>query len=471
MKMKTTNGDNFNWDELLERIESGNIIPVIGLGLYWIEVDGKERLLYDFLAEKLANAVDFPLPPDTSHKFSKAAFRFLEKQKENHSDFLAVRKLRDFLLDNLKDLKLIAGDRFRKLARIKAFKIFINTTYDDFLVNTLRSARDYPTNALHYTLKDKNIHTLSDRLFNSLGYSKGTLVYNMYGNLKESVVPAFTEKDILETIVKFQKDMEVCRDNRLFLELEGSSLLFMGFSYDDWLFRFFVRTICNKPYRHHKELETCKYIGGDLGNKKKASVNELVQFLKKYGTEIYYPMGGRDFVDILFDKLEQHSPGAIIPVSGFPTTAFICFHGADRTVAAALAAGLRAGGINVWLDENKFEPGDEIDKTIIDAIEKCPVFIPLISRESREFLLENGKMKYHCQEWNWAYLFIKKYGSKSKTIMPVLIDGTDWMYDKFKDLYSLKIPGGKRDGGEGNFEKLRKSLETIQRNWTGGVVE
>lgn len=465
MKMNTNKGgDNFNWDELLERIESGNIIPVIGQGLYWIDVDGKERLLYDYLAERLAESNGFTLPPGANHKFSKAAFRFIEKQKEKEvSDFVAAKHLRNSLLEMLKPLKLIDANPLWKLARVRAFTLFLNTTYDDFLVNTIRRARSYPTTARYYTLKDKDIHDLGDELFDSPGHPKRTLVYNLYGNVRERVDSAFTEKDILETIVKFQKDMEVNRANRLFLELEGNSLLFIGCGYEDWLFRFFVRTICNRPFQYQKELAACKFIGDDFGDEETASANELVRFLKSYGAEIFYSGGGRNFVKLLFDKLEHHFPGEIIPVSEFPATAFICFHGANRPAAVELTRGLKAGGVNVWLDEREFAPGDEIDETIINAIERCPVFVPLISEETKTLFLENGKMKYHYQEWNWVYLFNKKYGNKAKTIIPVIVDGTDWMYEKFKDFFYLKVPGGKT--GEKDFEKLRKKIEEEQRNW------
>jgi hypothetical protein len=37
------NGNEFNLDELLDRIESKKIIPVIGHGLYWIETEGKGK--------------------------------------------------------------------------------------------------------------------------------------------------------------------------------------------------------------------------------------------------------------------------------------------------------------------------------------------------------------------------------------------------------------------------------------------
>lgn len=461
MNMKNNKSDTFNWVELLERIDGGEIVPVIGQGLYWVEVDGQERLLYDFLAEKLAEEVGVPFPSEANHKFSKAAFQFLEKQRESMSDFVAVRTLRKFLLDILKPVKPADANPLWKLARIKAFKFFINTTYDEFLVNTVKRTRDYPTRVLHYTLKAKNMDQLDDELFNSLKHSKCTLVYNLYGNLQESVDAAFTEKDILETIVKFQKDMEVCRDNRFFQELEGNGFLFIGCGYKDWLFRFFIRIICSKPYQYPKGMDICKFIGDDFGHEKEAPANELLRFLKSYDTEVYYSGGGKCFVDTLFQKLEQNFPGTIIPVTEFPETAFISFHGANRRPAKTLANGLQACGINVWLDEKEFDPGDEVDGTIINAIEKCPVFIPLISGESKSFLLENGKMKYHCQEWNWVCLFNKRTGIKPKTIIPVIIDGTDWMYDKFKDFYSVKIPGGK--SGEGEFEKLRRKLEEVQR--------
>ncbi|MCP5053146.1 MAG: hypothetical protein GY940_38620, partial [bacterium] len=58
--------------------------------------------------------------------------------------------------------------------------------------------------------------------------------------------PAYTEKDILETIVEFQADMKDNRENNLFQQLESRSLLFMGCGYDDWLFRFFIRTVANE---------------------------------------------------------------------------------------------------------------------------------------------------------------------------------------------------------------------------------
>jgi WD40 repeat protein len=77
--MNKENCINFNWDKLLERIESKNIIRVNGQDIYWIENDHEENLLYDYLAEKLTEEVEITLPcaSDVYNKLSKAAFEYI----------------------------------------------------------------------------------------------------------------------------------------------------------------------------------------------------------------------------------------------------------------------------------------------------------------------------------------------------------------------------------------------------------
>jgi hypothetical protein len=102
--METGRCERMNWDELLERIDGHNIIPVLGQGLYRVSTRENHRgaLLYDYLAEKLAHESGFSLDPAMNHKFSKAALHFLGK---NNPDYSALKKLRRFLLDRLKEIK------------------------------------------------------------------------------------------------------------------------------------------------------------------------------------------------------------------------------------------------------------------------------------------------------------------------------------------------------------------------------
>lgn len=455
--MSENNQVEFDWDELLERIESKKIIPVIGHGLYWIKKEGKEVLLYDYLAEKLAEKVGIPLPADVKQKFPKAAFEFLKRYNKNYL------KLSKFLDRVVREETLIDENPLWKLARIKAFNIFINTAYDDFLVNSIRSVRNYPTEAHYYTLREKKLTRLDDELFEKLEESQRTLVYNLYGNLKNRLDSAFTEKDILETIVEFQKDIRANPDNNLFQELEGASVLFIGCGYDDWLYRFFVRTIANEPYRTPRDPYKLIFIVDDLLHNKKDPFQDLPRFLQEHESEVYYSLEGKDFVDTLFKKLGEEYPDEIISEEEFPGFAFISFHGANRATAVRLAANLREDGIDVWLDEKKFDPGDEVDETIARAINKCPVFIPLISKETQKLQADSGILKYHTREWEWAFGNMKA-GQNPQKIIPVNIDGINWIYDKFAGLFYITVKGGERVDG---YDELKNKLLELQKQING----
>lgn len=453
--MSNNNNDHFNWEELLDLIESREIIPVIGQGLYWIEKEGKEILLYDYLAEKLAEKIGIPPLKDVNRKFSKTAFEFLKKKN--------YLKLSKFLNGIAAVEKLIVANPLWKLARIKGFNIFIDTAYDDFLENTIKSVRSYPTKTLSYTLLEKKLSKLDDDLFENLEESKAALVYNLYGNFKNRIDSAFTEKDILETIVEFQKDMKDYPENNLFQALRRSSLLFIGCGYDDWLFRFFIRTLANDPFRTPKDPDKYIFIVDNLINNKKDPFQELPQFLKDYESEIFYSADGRDFVDTLFEKMEEEHPEEIISAEDFPGFAFISFHGANRAEAVRLAANLREDGIDVWLDEKKFKPGDEVDDKIAKAIAKCPAFIPLISKDTQNFQGEGGVLKYHVREWEWGFGNMTA-GNNPRHIIPVNIDGTNWIYDKFAGLFYVSVQGGERTGG---YDQLKSKLLDIQRDIKG----
>ena len=72
--MKAELCQRINWDELLERIEDKNVIPVIGHGIYQVQTISprKSVMLYDYLAEKLAAEVGFSFEEGEIHKFSNA---------------------------------------------------------------------------------------------------------------------------------------------------------------------------------------------------------------------------------------------------------------------------------------------------------------------------------------------------------------------------------------------------------------
>jgi hypothetical protein len=450
--MKAKDCGDFKWKDLLARINKHNVIPVIGEGLYWVRThDAGDVLLYPYLAEKFTAQMKLsPLPEKET--FYQAVFRYL---KENPDDYLAVN---DFLVETLKTLYPVPDGPLWKLARINTFSLFINTTYDLLLEQTLKNIRSYPTEAVHYTIHDKGAHVIDPGIFKMLKEKQRSLIFNIYGSAARSITPAYTEKDILETIVALQKDMEVDRENKFFQRLESSSLLFMGCQYDDWLFRFFIRTMTNKSYDKQKGPQYRQFIGDNFQT---FNCGGLIGFLKAYDSEVYYSSGNRDFVDQLFEMIAERFPGDIISEEMFPGLAFISFHGGDRETALQLAARLQEDGLNAWYDKWDLQAGDVVDEKIGKAISGCPVFIPIISNAAKQLQLENGKsVKYHIREWEWA-LGRNTEGQNPRVIIPVVIDDTPWIYEYFKKFNFLKIPGGERAG---EYEKLQNRLREILHN-------
>lgn len=184
---------------------------------------------------------------------------------------------------------------------------------------------------------------------------------------------------------------------------------------------------------------------------------ELSEVLKITGEEV------TEQTTLYHDYLKLFSK--VLPISQFPHKtshiAYISFHGADREVATRLVSNLRADGIDVWLDVYELKGGDDITESIITAINKCPVFIPIISQHSTNLLRDDGMLNFHVKEWEYAHS-ISLGGNRSKVIIPVVIDrtGTYSMYEGFKNIYSYHIPGGNR---EGDYNKLKNNLLRLQR--------
>ncbi len=471
-------GDS-EWAEFLKRVARGPIIVVVGRGLYRLEKDGHEhgQLLYDYLAEKIASEVEIEVPVDAKCKFAEAAFQFLEvKRKNKNGDIIfAASELKEFLKNTLATVEpLIHDEPFFELARVKSFKIFINTSYDNFLFHALKSVRNHPTHPCEnrfYDSNEKTLRKLDVPLFDMLDNSNGALVYNIFGSIQDSVDCAFTETDIIETLTAFFSLLEQNSNNPLSQRLKSSHLVFLGCDYDDWLYRFFIRFFSQRFFRiptPNASPTYWKYVSNVINDKKKEAPLSpyLVQFLRRYDSQVLHHNSSEDFVHNLFEGLEHGFPGVILPVEEFSRTAFISFPGENRDIAIRLEKQLKSDGIHVWVDEEEMKPGDEIGFKIKNAIKAAPVFIPLISKESIIFhpivdnKIDTTRERYHYQEWKWAILLQDLTPPSKKTFIPVIIDKTEFKYDGFGDPCYVSIPGG--EGGQ--YEQLKNRLLEIQRH-------
>src|SRR6516165_2465614 len=120
---------------------------------------------------------------------------------------------------------------------------------------------------------------------------------------------------------------------------------------------------------------------------------------------------------------------------------FLSYASQDAEAARKICAGLRAGGIEVWLDQSELRGGDAWDRQIRAQIHDCVLFIPLISQHTQERL--EG---YFRLEWKLAVERAHHMAEQKAFLVPVVIDSTRerdaLVPDSFRDVQWTHLPGG-----------------------------
>jgi TolB-like protein/Flp pilus assembly protein TadD len=106
-------------------------------------------------------------------------------------------------------------------------------------------------------------------------------------------------------------------------------------------------------------------------------------------------------------------------VSAISHAVFLSYASQDAEAAQKICEALRAGGIEVFLDQSELRGGDAWDQKIRKEIHDCALFVPLISAHS-----DARHEGYFRREWRLA---VERAGDMSERVaflLPVVIDDT-----------------------------------------------
>src|ERR1700685_1757248 len=102
---------------------------------------------------------------------------------------------------------------------------------------------------------------------------------------------------------------------------------------------------------------------------------------------------------------------------------------------------LRAGGIEVFLDQSELRGGDAWDQKIRREIHDCALFMPVVSQHTQERL--EG---YFRLEWKLAVDRSHLMATERPFLVPVVVDGTRdqeaFVPDAFRAVQWTRLPGG-----------------------------
>lgn len=431
------------WGKLLELIEDGRVIPVIGPEAVLLP-DGDNPIPVDqWIANRLLRKLELPnegLPARLT--LNDVVARYMREggdRQEIYSDVFTILKF---------DVELSCDHALRKLAAIKAFNLFVSLTCDSLLAKVINEARR-PQSALSIAYAPHNINDIPQR-FDRLS---SPVVYHLLG--KACCAPEFVtcEEDLLEFLHALQNRQR--QPDLLFDALHEHHLLILGCGLNDWVARFFLRTSRNA------ELSQIRSSWETLVSEDTNDSAGLTVFLKNFSSQTrVVGTTASAFVSELASRWHLKHPDGESAPSAPPVEAsaatisrgaiFISYASENREAAARIATALSAQKLDVWFDRERLLPGDDWGDKIRQNVERCSLFVPVISRES---IGEANYRRYFWREWNDASEVAHGMAVGEPFIVPVVIDDTcidrtDVLPSSFRRAQAIAAPGGLIDASE-----------------------
>jgi hypothetical protein len=438
---------DFFWDDLLEHIEDGRVIPIIGAELLVVEHEGRQVQLYHYVAQRLAEQLRIPaqeLPPTPT--LNDVVCQYLERRGRREEVYPRIRAI-------MKEATFDIPPALIALAEIKPFDLFISVTFDSLLadaINRVRFGGAAKTQQLFYT--PSNVQDLPCEK----AEIKQPVVFHLLGKLSASPDYVITEEDTLEFLYSMQSDAR--RANLLFDELKNNHLLIIGCDFSDWLARFFIRIAKSRQLSVQRgEMEI-------LVNSQAGADSNLMLFLRNfsYSTKVI-PTSPLDFVKELSERFKARSAQkaalAPSPAQGAvddddddddddfsdgemqPGSIFISYAHEDVAAARRLRDFLDEAGLDVWLDKRRLGAGDDYGEKIRRNIKNCSFFLPILS-ENVEKRLEG----YFRREWKMAEDRSLGIAEGVPFIVPVAVDGISdnavALPERFRQVHWTRLPGG-----------------------------
>lgn len=437
-------GIRFDWDDLLDFVEGGKVVPIIGAELLEVECDGSRVSLYQYVARKLAELLlpGEKLPADAT--LNEVIYRYTATPGRQREDvYPKISRI-------MRATQFAPPEVLRQLARITPFDLFVTLTFDSLLAAAIDEARPdgEKTLELAYSPPPGN----ADDLSAPRTALRQPVVYHLFGKVSAAPEYVITDECILEFLYSVQSASR--RPNRLLDELKGSHLLFLGCNFSDWFARFFIRIAKSKQLslaRGETEVLVDSMVAGD---------GSLVMFLEHFShrTRIM-PGGAADFVAELERRYQARAaaapvaatPARLSATAAFqdemaPGAVFISYASEDRDAAYLLHDSLQEARVESWFDKTRLGAGDTFDRRIRKGIKECSCFIPLISAAST-----SRQKGYFIAEWTWAQEEAAFVAEGIPFIMPVVIDGTpdytDGVPESFRKLHWRRLAGGRATPG------------------------
>ena len=449
----------FAWERLIGLIAERKVVPVIGQDLLQVVTPLGEMPLYRFIALRAAERLGVEPPPaDAANPLHAIATQHLD----NRGDWLDIYSTVCDIVGETESFE--PPPALADLAAIEPLSLFVSTTFDPLLQRTLNKIRyqgDDATRVLAFT--PGRTKDLPDATYDTTVAT----VFHLFGRYSISPEYAVTEEDTLEFMHLLQSDVK--RPQNLFRELAQRDLLMIGNSFTDWVGRFFIRL--TKQERVWMTATRSRFVADE----RVRNDSSLLTFLRQSPyVKVYTEGSPAEFVKELrrrwserVEQLERERKSEErAPFDIEPGSVFVSYASNDRPLAKSVADALSAEGLDVWFDQQELGSGDDFERKIVSAIDRCAVFVPVISKSVTE------RRRFFFSEWRAAIDVSKKAGWTSHFLMPVVVD--DIAYDDENVPPEFRQLHWERVGPEGPARKwvedVRQEVRSFRKASRAGLA-
>lgn len=409
------------WEDLLDLIEGGNVLPVIGQAITTMEPD--DQPLAPWLARRLADKLPVSGSPEKVPLPDQPTLNDVVCHHLIHGGARDVIYTRLFRI--LRDECPAPGVTLRRLAAIQGFRLCVTATFDPLFTRALDTARHggQPMTRVCAYSPEAEVKDLPARK----SALTGTTVYHVLGRVSQVGDYVAWEEDMLEFICGLNQHMPVMPNLARDLADPNLRILMLGLNFSDWLVRFFLRVA--RQSRLSQSNTRVDYLADGLPDTLPPS---LVLFFGAVVRNIQVvPCDPREFVAELSRRwqIRPHPPVSFVPplnlstrpVTEMPAGAiFISYAREDAVPVCRLKKELEAQGCVVWYDRDSLFSGTNFHYQIEDEVKRrCSLFLSVISHQT-----EAQSEAYFHRERNWAAERSQSYADADRYeyYHPVIVD-------------------------------------------------
>ena len=384
------------WPQLLDEIDRGNVIPVIGPDLLVepkvsVGDEGRIENLHQQIISYIARWADVRSGPRT---FSQLVYDkdFLYKVNNKRNKIYSLINEITKNLDKVEEINHEPSRLLMNLLETRKFPFVITTSFTPIVEQAMEKIWG-EGNVKVYTFtndpqacrpeKGGDIRTEEDLMRPSVLYMLGKYC----DNPQKYVI---TDKDMMIYCGSWIKGYGVPKNLTEALKKKKKYLLILGNNYSDWLYRFVWFALRTSP----------DVMKSDVIVNEEAE-ESLIQFLERLHT--FYHGDPSQVIQHIKKEMEARGTESPALVS---YDVFISYSRTDEAIATKLYEALTSKGLNVWFDRESIGM-ERWEDAIKMGIRNSRLFIPILSKNVENELIVPHEYR---KEWKLAAQKDEKMG-------------------------------------------------------------